>query len=166
MGAAADQPPGLKRFEKAQAKREFVVYAPTNTLGLPLTEFQSVRCPGNPAGNALSFSYGSQSTRDSRWIGPVESPGRPCLDGPDGLARRPVATFTVDGAKVRVMGQCPDSKPTCAKSTRALAEQQAYTTVTLPGSAVRPTPTYVEIYTQHISIAEIRMFIQGLVPAT
>ena len=164
--SAANDPPGLKRFEKAQAKRSFVVYAPTKTFGLPLTEFQTVPCSGNAAGDALSFSYGSQSPPASRWIGPMESPGRPCLDGPDGIASEPVATFTVNGAKVRVMGSCPDLKPTCKKSTRALAKRQAYTTVTLPGSAVCHATAYAEIYTQNISVAEVRTFIRGLVPAT
>lgn len=163
--SAVAQTADLQRFEKAQAKRTFTVYAPTETFGLPLTDFQSVPCGGG-ADDALTFSYGSQSSRESRWISPVEYPGRPCLDGPDGIARVPVATFTIEGAKVRVMGACPDLRPICKKSTRALAKRQGYTTVTLPGSAARPTPTYIEIYSQQISIAEIRAFVHGLTPAT
>jgi hypothetical protein len=106
---AAEQPAGFARFEKAQAKRKFVVYAPTTTLELPLT---------------------------------------------------------YEGAKVQVYGECAGGRATCDRSTPAGVKRQAYTTVTLPGSAVRPTQTYVEVYSQQVTLAQLREFIRGLVPAT
>lgn len=161
---AEEQPAGFARFEKAQAKRKFVVYAPTTTFGLPLTRLKSYGCD-NPAGPLLSADFGTQSTRTSMYIGLQESPGTgPCTDGPDSVG--PAATFNYEGAKVQVYGQCAEGRPTCDKSTSAGVKQQAYTTVTLPGSAVRPTPTYVEIYSQQVTLAQLRTFIRGLVPAT
>jgi len=161
---AAEQPAGFARFEKAQAKRKFVVYAPSTTFGLPLTSFKSYGC-GNPAGPFLDADFGSQATRTSTYIGLQESPGTsPCTDGPDSVG--PAATFTVLGSKVQVYGQCAGGRATCDRSTAAGVKQQAYTTVILPGSAVRPTETYVEIYSQQLTIAQIREFIRGLAPAT
>jgi hypothetical protein len=161
---AAEQPAGFARFEKAQAKRKFVVYAPTTTLELPLSSFTSYAC-GNPAGPSLSAAFGSQSTRTSTYIGLQESPGTsPCTDGPDGVG--PAATFTYEGAKVQVYGECAGGRATCDRSTPAGVKRQAYTTVTLPGSAVRPTQTYVEVYSQQVTLAQLREFIRGLVPAT
>ena len=166
--SAADQPSGIERFAKAQAGRSFVVYAPTVTFGLPRSSFQSVPC-GGTRGSALSVDYGSQGSGGSKWIGLQESPGKAgCVDGPDGLARKPIATFTINGAEVSIAGRCPDSAEDsgCRKSSPALLLKGGYTTVTLPGSAARPTTTYVEIYSQQLSVAQIRAFVRGLVPAT
>lgn len=159
---------GLKHYVKAQASRDFTVYAPTATMDLSQTAFQNVPCAGS-SGKGISSDYGSQGSGDSPWIGLQESPGNGgCVDGPDGIARTPVATFRVNGAKVTVGGRCPDidKQSICKKSSPALFEKSGYTTVTLPGSAARPTPTYIEIYSQQMSVEEIRTFVRGLVPAT
>ena len=161
--SAAEQPAGFERFGKAQATREFVVYAPTTTLGLPLTSFTSNAC-GNPGGPQLSAEFGSEATSGRPSLQLSESPAPGCVDGPDGVG--PAATFTFEGAKVTVYGECANGRSTCARSTAAGVKRQAYTTVTLPGSAVRPTPTLVELYSSGVSIAKIRAFIRGLVPAT
>lgn len=161
--SAAEQPAGFDRFSKAQATREFVVYAPTNVLGLPLTSFRSYAC-GNPGGPQLSAQFGSRATSGGPRLQLSESPAPGCVDGPDGVG--PAATFTFEGAKVTVYGECANGRSTCARSTAAGVTRQAYTTVTLPGSAVRPTPTLVELYSSGVSIAQIRTFIRGLVPAT
>ena len=58
------------------------------------------------------------------------------------------------------------ARPTCAKSTTDLVRQMAYTVVTLPGSASRPMPTFVEVYSEATSLAQIKAFVRGLVPAT
>ena len=64
------------------------------------------------------------------------------------------------------MGACAGGKSTCSASSLALVRQSAYTVVTLPGSASRPTTTYVEVYSQATSLAQIKAFVRGLVPAT
>lgn len=137
--SAADQSSGAERCAKAQASRSCVLYAPTATLGLPRSSFQSVPC-GGARGSAISVDYGSQGSGDERWIGLQESPGTSgCRDGPNGLARVPVATFRVNGAKVSVAGRCPQSaeESGCRTSSPALLMTSGYTRVTLPGSASR-----------------------------
>ena len=159
---------GMRHYVKAQASRDFTVYAPTATMDLSQTSFQSVPCAGS-SGKGISSDYGSQGSGDSPWIGLQESPGKGgCVDGPDGIARTPVATFRVNGAKVTVGGRCPniDKQSICEKSSPALFKTSGYTTVTLPGSAARPIPTYIEIYSQQMSVDEIRRFVRSLVPVS
>lgn len=153
-GDVADGP-----YERVQATVSWTVYAPTVTYGLPRSGFQRIPCPGTEAG--ISVDYGSQATRSSRWIGLNEYDGRPCLDGPDGVTR--YTTFWVRGAKAVVNGDCANDRPTCASTTAALVEQGAYTTVTLPGSRGR-SATFVEVYTQNLTLADIKRFVRGLVP--
>lgn len=159
----AGSTPDNNRYVRAQNGVDYVVYAPGTTFGLARTSFQKVPCGGG-RDDAISSAYGSQAARTDRWIGLQQSPGPTgCLDGPDGVG--PAATFRVNGAKVRVLGSCAGGRPTCASSTPALVAKQAYTTVTLPGSAVRPTPTFVEIYTQALTLSQIRQFVEELYPA-
>lgn len=161
---AADGPPGFARYERVQAKVDFTVYAPMRTFGLPRTEFQRNGC-GSGRGDFISVDYGSQATRGDQWIGLQESPGSfGCVDGPDGVG--PAATFSVNGATATVLGSCPGGTSTCKRSTPDLVSTMAYTTVTLPGSADRPTTTFVEVYSQAMSLAQIKAFVRGLVPAT
>jgi len=161
---AADGPSGFARYERVQAKVDYTVYAPTRTLGLPRTGFQRNGC-GSGRDDFITVSYGSQAALTDKSITLQESPGSfGCVDGPDGVG--PAGTFTVNGVTAKVMGACAGGKSTCRKSTAALVRQSAYTVVTLPGSASRPTTTYVEVYSQATSLAEIKAFVRGLVPAT
>jgi hypothetical protein len=145
-----------------RARVDYPVYAPTTTLRLPRTSFERVSC-GNARDDFLSVDYGRQATLTSRWIGLQESPGPiGCVDGPDGFG--PAATFTVNGAKAYVSGSCAGGRSTCSTSSPALAAKQAYTTITLPGSAAHPTPTFIEVYTQAMTLTQITAFVRGLVP--
>lgn len=161
---AADGPPGFARYERVQAKVDYTVYAPMRTFDLPRTSFQRYGC-GSGRGDVITVRYGSQASLDDQSIQLQESPGpRGCVDGPDGVG--PATTFTVNGATATVMGACAGGRTTCRRSTTDLVRSMAYTTVTLPGSASRPTPTFVEVYSQSTSLAQIRAFVRGLVPAT
>lgn len=161
---AADESPGFGRYERVQAKVDYTVYAPMRTLGLPRTDFQRNDC-GSGRGDFITASYGSQPSLADQSITLQESPGpNGCVDGPDGVG--PATTFNVYGATATVMGACAGGKSTCKRSTTDLVRTMAYTTVTLPGSADRPTPTFVEVYSQATSIAQIKAFVRGLVPAT
>jgi hypothetical protein len=161
---AADGPSGIARYERVQAKVDYTVYAPTRAFGLPRTGFQRNGCGGD-RDDFITVNYGSQAELTDQSITLQESPGSfGCVDGPDGVG--PAGTFRVNGAPAKVMGACAGGKSTCRKSTAELVGQSAYTVVTLPGSASRPTTTYVEVYSQAMSLAEIKAFVRGLVPAT
>ena len=161
---AADGPSGLARYERVQAKVDYTVYAPTMTFGLPRTGFQRNGC-GEDRDDFITVNYGSQAALTDQSITLQESPGAfGCVDGPDGVG--PAATFTVNGATAKVMGACAGGKSTCSTSSPELVRTSAYTVVTLPGSASRPTTTYVEVYSQATSLAQIKAFVRGLVPAT
>lgn len=161
---AADDPPSRQRYERVQNSVDYTVYAPSTSFGLPRTDFQKFGC-GTGRDDAISASYGSQAKLTDQWIGLSESPGTTgCTDGPDGVGL--VTTFRANGVKVTVYGACAKGAATCRSSTPALAGRQAYTVATLPGSADRPTTTFVEVYTQALTLAQIKEFVRGLAPAT
>ncbi|MCX6433325.1 MAG: hypothetical protein NTX29_11220 [Actinobacteria bacterium] len=161
---AADGSPDLGRYQRVQPRVDYTVYGPTTSFGLPRTSFQVNSCGGGRS-DFITADYGKQATATSPWLSLQESPGSDgCVDGPDGVG--PAATFTVNGARAHVLGSCAGGKSTCAHSTAALVKKQAYTIVTLPGSADRPTKTHVEVYSQAMTLAQIKAFIRGLVPAT
>ena len=160
---AADNPPSTQRYERVQKSVDYTVYAPETSFGLPRTGFQKFGC-GSGRDSAISVSYGSQAQLTNPWIGLNESPGKTgCTDGPDGVG--PVTTFRANGIKATVYGACAKGASTCVTSTPALAARQAYTVITLPGSAARPTPTFTEVYTQALTLAQIKEFVRGLFPA-
>jgi len=160
----AVDPPALERFEKAQAKRDFVIYVPSTAIGEPITAFESYAC--NPqTSNQLVVQFGSDARpgRTPTSISLGQSPAW-CEDGPDPIG--PVTTFTFRGQKVQVFGACPGSDGReCKRSTPALVKKFGYLTVIVPGTRTRPTPTHIEVYTRGLSVAEIRTFIRGLTPA-
>lgn len=161
---AGDAAPSNARYARAQAAVDYTVYAPGTTFGLPRTSFLRFAC-GPDRDDAISTAYGSQATRTTMWIGLNEASGSVgCIDGPDGVG--PAATFDVYGSEARVFGACAGGATSCASSTPALVRQGAYTVVTLPGSAARPIGTFVEVYSQALSLAQIKQFVRSLYPAT
>lgn len=161
---AGDASPSNGRYARAQAAVDYTVYAPGTTFGLARTSFQRFAC-GPDRDDAISAAYGSQETRTSTWIALNEASGSVgCTDGPDGVG--PAATFDVNGSEARVFGNCPGGTSSCVSSTPALVRQGAYTVVTLPGSAARPIGTFVEVYSQALSLAQIKQFVRSLYPAT
>lgn len=149
---------GPNRFERAQVGLTYTVYQPKQTAGLPRTSFALDYCaPGRD--ELLTVAYGSQSA--GRWINVLQSQ-RGCVDGPDSVG--PAATFTVRGATATVLGDCAGEAPTCDSATRAGVRRGAYTTVTLPSGGPGLGSTYVEVYTEGLSLAEIRTFVRSLTP--
>ncbi len=160
---AADASPDLGRYQRVQPRVDYTVYGPTTSFGLPRTSFQTNGCGGGRS-DFITADYGSQTAGTTPWISLQESPGADgCVDGPDGIG--PAATFTVNGARAQVLGACAGGKASCTHSTAALVKKQGYTIVTLPGSAARPTKTHVEVYSQAMTLAQIKAFVRGLVPA-
>ena len=157
--AIAAREPG--RFERAQAGLDYTVYAPSGTAGLKRTGFQLFAC--GQGDESINADFGSEATRASRWISLNES-SKPCLDGPDEVG--PAATFMVRGAKATVMGACPGGTSTCAASSPALVRRSAYTTVTLPSGGDGLSSTFVEVYSQNLSLAEVKEFVTGLRPVS
>ncbi len=160
---AADASPDLGRYQRVQPRVDYTVYGPMTSFGLPRTSFQVNSC-GNGRSDYITAEYGQQTTVTTPWLTLQESPGSDgCTDGPDGVG--PAATFTANGARAQVLGSCAGGKSTCAHSTQALVKKQGYTIVTLPGSAARPTKTHIEVYSQAMTLAQIKAFVRGLVPA-
>lgn len=160
---AADGSPDLGRYQRVQPRVDYTVYGPMTSFGLPRTGFQLNGCGGG-RDDFITADYGKQVTTTTPWISLQESPGSDgCVDGPDGVG--PAATFTANGARAQVLGACAGGTSTCARSTAALVRKQGYTIVTLPGSADRPTKTHVEVYSQAMTLAQIKAFVRGLVPA-
>ncbi len=150
-------PDGPGTYAQVQVGVDYTVYRPTATFGIPRTDFQTYDC-GTGGDDLLSVQYGRQG--HGRWIQVLESQ-RGCTDGPDGVG--PASTFTVDGAKATIMGDCAGQMSTCASSTPAGVKRGAYVTVTLPGQ--QPwSSTYVEVYTAGLTTAQIRQFVRGLAP--
>ncbi len=146
-------------YEGAQVGLTYTVYEPSNTLGMPQSSFQLNGCaPGKD--EQINSSYGRQGK--ARSIAMTQSQTG-CEDGPDGVGK--AATFTVDGATATVMGDCQGSTSTCAKATKAGVRRSAYTTVTLPSGGSGLGSTFVEVYSEGLSIAQIRTFVRGLKPA-
>jgi len=163
MGVAAAAPAaaaadGPGRFAQAQVGLDYTVYRPTTTLGLKRSSFQLFIC--GTGDESISADYGSQTARTSRWIGLAES-ARPCEDGPDGVAT--ATTFRVRGATATVAGDCPGQMSTCTGS-RTSVRRGAYTTVTLPSGGDGLSSTFVEVYTQAITLKQLKAFVRGLVP--
>jgi hypothetical protein len=148
------------KYDQAQVGLTYTVYVPTTSLGLKATSFQLVGC-GKGKDEQINASYGSQMSNQG-WISLSES-NTSCTDGPDGVG--PVTTFTVRGATVTIMGSCRGGKSTCTKSTRALLRKgQGYTTVTLPAGDSSLKSTFVEVYTDGMSVKDIKKFVTGLKP--
>jgi hypothetical protein len=148
------------KYDQAQVGLTYTVYVPTTSLGLKATSFQLVGC-GKGKDEQINASYGSQMSNEG-WISLSES-NTSCTDGPDGVG--PVTTFTVRGATVTIMGSCRGGKSTCTKSTRALLRKgQGYTTVTLPAGDSSLKSTFVEVYTDGMSVKDIKKFVTGLKP--
>ncbi len=148
------------KYDQAQVGLTYTVYVPTTSLGLKATSFQLVGC-GKGKDEQINASYGSQMSNEG-WISLSES-NTSCTDGPDGVG--PVTTFTVGGATVTIMGSCRGGKSTCTKSTRALLRKgQGYTTVTLPAGDSSLKSTFVEVYTDGMSVKDIKKFVTGLKP--
>jgi hypothetical protein len=158
--SAPSAKPNPAKFEKAQVGLTYTVYAPSTSINLENTSFQIMSsCPGKD--DSIYASYGSQMSNRG-WISITEAPSS-CEDGPDEVG--PVATFPVKGATATVMGSCKGGKSTCSKSNRTLLRTgQGYTTVTLPSGGAGLQPTYVEVYSANMSLAEIRTFVRGLQP--
>jgi hypothetical protein len=152
--------PSPAKFEKAQVGLTYTVYAPSTSINLKNTSFQIMVCaPGKD--ESIYADYGSQMSNRG-WISISESPA-PCEDGPDEVG--PVATFPVKGATATVMGSCKGGKSTCSKSNRTLLRKgQGYTTVTLPAGGAGLQPTFIEVYSANMSLAEIKAFVRGLQP--
>ena len=101
---ATDTTPGFAQYQRAQAKVDFTVYAPTTPVTVPFDSLHRFACGGD-RGAFINVNYGSQAARADQWIGLIESPGTVgCSDGPDGVG--PAATFMVNGARARVLGAC------------------------------------------------------------
>ena len=162
VGAAAPSiaANGPDKYEGAQVGLTYTVYAPSFTAGLKQTGFELNGCMAG-MDEQINANYGSQATSTSKWIGLNESQ-MACQDGPDGVG--PAATFTVKGAKATVMGACAGGKSTCPKSDAAGVKKSAFTTVTLPAGGAGLSKTYVEIYSQGVTLAQIKAFVRGLKP--
>ena len=159
LAAPAHAADGPGKYQSAQVGLTYTVYKPSDTVGLKRTSFELNGCW--PDGDdQINAEYGRQGK--GAWIGINESP-QPCQDGPDEVG--PAGSFTVRGTTARVAGQCPGSTPTCKSATRAGVRRNAYTTVTLPSGGAGLAPTYVEVYSQGLSYAQIKEFVRGLVPA-
>ena len=148
------------RWENAQVGLTYTGYRPTTTLGLARSQFQLNDC-GQGRDEMLNVSYGSQQAQ--RWIGITESQ-RGCVDGPDGVG--PAGTFTVRGATATILGDCPGGRASCSTATGAGVRRSAYTTVTLPSGGAGLGSTFVEVYTQGLSKAQIAQVVRGLVSAS
>lgn len=153
---AADGGPG--RYQQAQVGLTYTVYAPTFTAGLKRTSFALEGC-GSGRDEFINANYGSQGPTLTTWIGMNQSTSG-CIDGPDGVG--PAATFTVKGAKVTVMGNCAGGASVCKTATRRSVLKGGYTTVTLPSGGDGLSTTFVEVYTQLLTVKQIRAFLNGL----
>ena len=150
----------VAKYDQAQVGLTYTVYVPTTSLGLKATSFQLIGC-GKGKDEQINASYGSQMSNEG-WISLSES-NTSCTDGPDGVG--PVTKFTVRGATVTIMGSCRGGKSTCTKSTPALLRKgQGYTTVTLPAGDSSLKSTFVEVYTDGMSVKDIKKFVTGLKP--
>lgn len=147
---AAEQP---GPFQQAQVGVGYTVYAPTFLAGLRRTSFDMFECAVG-GDESIDASY----AKGKRTLQLFESP-KACQDGPDSVG--PVTSFTVNGAKVTVMGECAGGASTCSASTPSLFRRNGYTTVTLP-AASGLTTTFVEVYSTGLTVAEIRRFLNGL----
>ena len=157
--APADAADGPGRWEKAQVGLTYTVYRPSTTVGLARTGFQLMSCaPGRD--DMVIARYGRDTSKRSISI---QESQRGCVDGPDGVG--PAGTFTVRGAKATVLGSCGPNRGTCPSSTPAGVRRSAYTTVTLPSGGAGLGSTFVELYTEGLSLAEITTVVRGLVPA-
>ncbi len=156
LAVAAPAHAASDTYEGAQVGLTYTVYAPSNTLGMPQSTFQLNACaPGKD--EQINSSYGRQGK--ARSVSMVESQTG-CEDGPDGVGK--AATFVVDGATATVMGDCQGSTSYCAKATKAGVRRSAYTTVTLPSAGSGLSSTFVEVYSEGLSLAQIRTFVRGL----
>lgn len=157
VAAAATNP---AKYEKAQVGLTYTVYAPTTSIDLKSSSFQLTDCGGGKD-EQLSASFGSQMS-NSGWINLNESQTG-CEDGPDGVGL--VTNFKVKGATATIMGSCKGGKSTCTKSNPALLRKgQGYTTVTLPAGSSALKSTFVEVYTDGMSVKDIKAFVTGLKP--
>ena len=149
------------KYDQAQVGLTYTVYVPTTSLDLKATSFQLTDCGGGKD-EQINAAFGSQMSNKG-WISLTES-NTGCEDGPDGVG--PVAKFTVDGATATIMGSCKGGKSTCTKSNPALLRKgQGYTTVTLPAGSSALKSTFVEVYTDGMSVKDIKEFVTGLTPA-
>ncbi|GDX32674.1 hypothetical protein LBMAG15_16090 [Actinomycetes bacterium] len=148
------------KYEQAQVGLTYTVYKPTTSIDLKTSSFQLTDCGGGKD-EQINASFGSQMSNKG-WISLTESQTG-CEDGPDGVG--PVTTFTIDGATATIMGSCKGGKSTCTKSNPAqLRKGQGYTTVTLPAGSSALKSTFVEVYTDGMSVKEIKAFFAGLKP--
>lgn len=157
--APASAADGPSRWEKAQVGLTYTVYRPSTTVGLNRSSFQLIAC-GSGRDDMAMARYGRDTGKRSITI---QESQRGCLDGPDGVG--PAGTFTVRGAKATVLGSCGTQVATCASATPAGVRRSAYTTVTLPSGGAGLGSTFVELYTEGLSLPEITKVVRGLVPA-
>lgn len=151
---------GPDDYESAQVGLTYTVYEPTTTARLAQTGFELNGCMAG-MDEQINADYGSQATSTSRWIGLNQSQ-MACQDGPDGVG--PAATFMVRGAKATVLGDCAGNASTCPRATRAGVRRSGFTTVTLPSGGTGLSATHVEVYSQGLTLAQIKAFVRGLKP--
>lgn len=154
VGLAQAKTPQPKTYAQAQDMVAFTVYAPKTTFGLKRSAFSLNGCGQL---NFLNAGYGRQTSSNSTWLSFNQS-AKPCTDGPDGVG--PAATVKVHGVKAVILGACTGEASTCKKATAAGVKRTAFTEVTLPG--FQRTPTYVQLYTQGLSIAQITVFLKDM----
>lgn len=157
--SAANAADGPTRWEKAQLGLTYTVCRPSGTLGLPRTSFQLVAC-GSGRDSMVSSAYGRQGAGRSLTI---QESQKGCLDGPDGVG--PAGAFTVRGARATVLGSCATETATCPSAMSAGVRRSAYITVTLPSGGNGLGTTFVEVYSQGLSLAQITTVVRSLVPA-
>jgi hypothetical protein len=151
VGQAQARSTGPKTYGQVQGQVAFTVYAPTTTFGLKRSAFSLVDCGQE---QFLNAGYGSQEDANTTWLAFNEST-HVCTDGPDGIGK--AATVTVKGVKAVIYGACTGGRATCPSATRASVLTTGWTEVTLP--AVNRTTTYLQLYTQGLSVAQIREFL-------
>lgn len=143
-------------YEGAQVGLTYTVYEPSNTLGMPQSSFGLNDCAASKD-EQINSAYGRQGK--ARSISMTQSQTG-CEDGPDGVGK--AGAFSVNGATATVMGACSGTASTCTKATKAGVRRSAYTTVTLPSGGAGLGTTFVEVYSEGLSLAQIRTFVRGL----